>query len=427
MLDRQDTAAILTLPLLKKLYPEFLELLRLSRSPKSLDPETVFGLQAKWILPRLEQIETALNRAKKEKDNTYPYKYLTRVYKWIMDGVALRLLGFNSNAYRILSDNRSPGSIIKAGRPSELKKLEGLVADGNIAILGDTTNFIRLADIAVFPLSSHVELLEVKSKSSKNSKNKPKATLQEIRMKKAEEMVNGNYCIINGDRCNVKVIPISAKTYLNVIKCAILRAKRDGIGYANIGSCLKVHVMDFHMSSKLGIDSKTVLDENLRPFPEEHDIISLNNLDLAYAGHDEFPRGVFPPTVLKLPTRLITDMLCGKVLVTIIFDLTNFVSLIESRGFEVEVDTTPTEINIGEMFNKRTMPLEKSHLSSKIIVKHKDGWYMELPETMLPRIWAEYLHPDSAIAMIEYLYTTRHQRIPGGYLHIFNNHTRLYR
>lgn len=424
MLEQKDAHAILTHPIFEEIYPEVLELLRISRGPVFSDPKAIYDLQVKIILPRLKKIEQTLDRAKNINDDTYPYKYLSRIYKWIVDGIALRCLGFNPLAYRILSDNRSHGSIIKEGQQRELKEI---ISDGSFAVLNDLTNFVRIGDISIFRQKQYLKLLEVKKKKSKNSTQKTTPSLQEKRMLAAEQMINGNFTIIEGEKAYIEPINVQAKTYLNAIKGIMLKAGRDGIASRNIGPCVKVIIMDFAKSKELNLDFKKALeDQNFSSFPKDHDVLTFHSIDLAWAEHDEFARGVFPPTVLKLPTRLIADVICGKKLVTVSFDLTSFCSELKERGFEVRYDIQPSNMKINEIFTKRTMPLEKSGTRSGITVK-KGPWYIELPSNIIPRILFEYLHPDTITNLVEYHFANRDLQKNGSIMPIFKNHSRLYR
>ena len=386
----EDVISILSHPILTRFHSHILDILWLSRKGIYNHPKKLLQFQKDIILQVIQKLEIELKKLPKDDDNQKAYKYLIRVNKWIMDGVALRLLKFDPNAYRILSDNRTHGYCIdKEGTENELKLLDKLSKEKKNVVLNDITNFLRIGDLTVFKSDGQIELKEVKKGEAKNNPVKKTLSLQEKRMYKAEEMVNKNICMLEGTKQGrIEICPIKAKTFLNNIKTLLVKANRDGVSYRTIDDCIKVSVIDFQTCRDLNINPKEEL-EKFELFPKNHESMPFSNMDLAFCEHGEFFRSAFPTTVLKLPCKLISDLLCGRKIVTVHFSFTNFYQSFINKGFEVEHDKTSLNTGIGDKFNKRTMPLEKSTNPSAIIIR-KNGWYMELPDSLIPRIVYEF-------------------------------------
>lgn len=425
-LKKEDIISIISCPVLTRIYSDVLEALKLSRGEVFLHPQIFFNFQKNIILDRITALETELKKLPKENAHERAYKYMIRIYKWIMDGVALRALAFNPNSYRILSDNRTAGFITdKTGLSEELKLLNELTQKEKFAALNDLTNFIRIGDISILEPGS-IELIEVKSGTAKNNPRKKTLSFQDKRMKTAEEMINKNICVFEGDKKGrIEILPIKAKTYLNKIKDLLIKAERDGASYATIDESTKVTVLDFQIRDDSTGNFDKML-EGFEGFPDSHEKLPFSSIDLAYCEQGEFFRGVLPPSVWKLPNRLIADIMTGRKLITVHFSFTNFYNKFRDLGFEIEIDKTPMEKDIGKLLNKKTMPLEKSRPPSAITVK-RNGWYMEIPDTLISRIGYEFLHPNSAVELVKYHYDTRHKRPLGYTLPIFHNHRNLYR
>lgn len=430
ILPAKDLAEIYGHPTLYKNREKFKNLFFWSKKSNAFAPDVLFQFQEDIlkIITKLEGfIATLKNGSDEEKANIKAYKHLIRVSKWIMDGVALRALKFDPNAYRILSESQNPGNVYdKKGTKNEFRKLKEYADRGDIAILNDLTNFIRLGDITKIDLPRHkIELIECKDnrgkdKTGKNNSNKPTLSTQEIKMKEAEKMVN-NFHPVHEKRGegNINLLPFKAKTFLNKINSGIKRAHRDGDAFFEVDEYIKLHIFykkDFNVLCD-------ILNKNPH-FPLEHEKFLFSNFDTYMAIGGEFFHTVFPFSVIKLPTELIMDLMLGQIFIIVEFSFTNYYKKFESLGFEIIRDKAPIILPIGQMMNKETMPLEKSPMPS--ITLKKAGTTITLPDTFIARIAYEYILTESFIKNIEYNFENRSSLRGIHNLSLFKNHLNIY-
>lgn len=419
-IDLKEIIEIVSNQNLKKMYPDILSLLKLSRK-KFINPHDLVIFQ-EAIAEIVKHFEAILKKHKNNKIHNRAVKHTIRVMKWIMDGIALRLLGFNPNAYRILSDNNSSGHIeTNKSYSTEIARLKSLAEEGKHAIMNDLTNFVRLGDI-MHRHEGILKLEEVKSKISIRKKIKNK---QEIKNEAAEKMINGNFCIIEGKPASIEIIPISSRTHLNHLKKLWSKSKKNGLVESEIiDDCLIFRLINNEICSEKGItDVKQCFSQGSF---EGKRVIPAISLDLAYCKGDQFLRGMFPPSVFKLPCEMIADIMTGRVIVLTQFSLTDFYKKFEDHGFKVTENLSSEDLNPDEIFKKTIMPLEMSRPSGGIRIS-KDEWYCDLPSNAIGRILYEYITPHAFFEMTKYSYENRHKQPEGYVLSVFQNHRSLYR
>lgn len=393
------------------------------------DPQMLLQFQ-KSVLEYILKIEEFIAKIKSgsedEKSNVRAYKHLIRVLKWIMDGVALRLLKFDSNAYRVLSESRNPGQQFnKAGLNFEVQKLDEIFAQGEIAILNDITNFLRLGDITKIDYKNHkIKLIECKynrgkSYTGKNNPNKKTISAQEKKMMEAEEMVN-TYTPVpkKKGKGQMTVVPFKACTFLNKLKSEIKKAYRDGQAFCKIDECVKLRIFYKRDFDKVYEILKAEC------FQTTDEVFLFSNFDTFLDKEGEFFHTVFPFSVLKLPINMVLDLMLGHLFVVIEFNFTSFYLKFESLGYEIIKSAPNKTPSVGEMMSKKTSPLELSPIPS--VTLKKNDRTTTLPDTFVARIVFEFICSDSFIELIKFGYQN-YASLEGLHnLALFKNHLSLY-
>ncbi len=430
MLSNKEFLAITASPKLNQYRLQGIELLRLSRSEALIHPKVLLEFQ-KRVLNNIQKLERDLDNVKKESKDFIIIKHIIRCFKQLVDGMALRLLHFNPHAYRILSENRQLGRLSKReGLHEELKQLENVAKEGKFAILNDLTNFIRFGDITIID-KGHIKLLEIKTGKGVIGQKNSTLSTQVKKMQDVEKMVNESSAIVRNESARMLIIPVRAKSYKSKVMSLIKRANKDGIAYYDVDEFIKLKAINAAVCVNKKIDIKEK-SANVKPFPKNDEVISSNNSDFSWSKDGEFLRGSFPLPVFHMPSFMIADLMYCRVLVSVKFNFTKFIAALEKKGFEVKISTKNPTVPIGERYNKKVAPFEKSSFDIIKIKKNDrmDNWSMNMPTNLIPRITHEYLKPESAIDLIDYFYNSHglpHMRRQGLVMPIFNNHLNMWR
>jgi len=423
MLSKEDLFNLASHPEIKRFSHQGLGILRLSRDNSIFDPRVLFLFQLK-IVENIILLEGKMNDVDKKSNDYFVIKYLIRCYKYFMDGIALRLMSFNANAHRILSENRDAGRLNKLGLKNEIDFLKEEVKKGNLAILNDLTNFIRLGDITIIKNGS-IELKEIKSSKAEMSPKKKTLSSQQIKLRCAEEMINGNFCIIGEKRQKGYIFEstVNAKTFTNQVSDAISKANKNGFYSRKVSDLITIEATNFNVCVE-----KNVNLSGKRKSPEDFltkEIFYFESCDLAYSKDNEFIRSAFPPTVHKMNTKNLTDYIFMQVFVTVFFDFGYFCSLLKESGFEVEINPEIKKVEINERYTKDAMPMEIRSEVNFITLK-KNNFFLTIPSNFLSRVGFEFMDPRSEIDLCNYIYLNKTKALRGLQMQVFKNHRKLW-
>jgi hypothetical protein len=351
--------------------------------------------------------EKDINYLRKE---IFETKRLNRILKDVMDGVAWRIFGFNRAILYLLAD-KEPVNIL---RPDEglinsiLIYSKIFINPQKTAILNDLTSFLRVGDITVLHENGDIELIEVKG-GGKKRKKKPRIRRQKKRMEEIVEFVNTGFKEHDGKTLRIRDSLAKQKNYLNKLGEAIKESSQNkGFSIIHVGDYMVVSV--FNYGSIEGVsnvwDSITERIDNLiGEWKQNGDFLFPIDILAKYGSKNIAPTSIFPFEV-----DVCADILCGKIGVSIILNISKVIRKFELAGWEI----------LDSMMNK--IETDSNEIDTEFICNHffikikKGDLILDVPPSMFARIQFEFISPDVILEEIEKIYIEGSTSASGGFL-----------
>jgi len=168
---------------------------------------------------------------------------VARQFRCVGDALAWRVFGFDRRHIIALCLNEPPGVMAgKEGLAAEREVVDRAYREhGQLAILHDLTNCLRIGDVTVFGDDGSHETVEVKSDSRRRS------PAQHRRIKAAQEAIRSGAPLPGKDRkARLFDLDLPFRTHLDLLRLGTARAARDGIFAAKVPGKRVLLVSDFY-------------------------------------------------------------------------------------------------------------------------------------------------------------------------------------
>ncbi|MGE6668089.1 hypothetical protein [Paenibacillus xylanexedens] len=251
----------------------------------------------------------------------------------IADGIAFRFLDYDYSMFTLLQANKtSPSAILQDGFEAVLD-LAGRLGDrdGNTQeLITDINQVTNIGDI-ILKTEDYFEIIEVKKGRNKRG---ARINRQKERMDSLTTFINTSAGNIDGR--NVKLFTAQSRRHsLDILQDCFKDAEKNGVASKMINSFQCVTCIDVdNLVATDRIDLMKTAQSLHREFWDTDEVFKLNSLD-----HRQLSGCSLPITVFPFDTSLIIDILMGSKIYISTINVSELISYMNSKGWEV-IETT---------------------------------------------------------------------------------------
>lgn len=279
-------------------------------------PEEQFEADSKGI--RSEKITSELN---------------IKALREIIDGIAWRYLNYNRPILYILAD-KQPNDItlFDEGFQKSIYEFADLfLTPGDLVLLNDISNFLRMGDLTVIKGDGTIEFVEVKSSRQRRG---ARISRQKKRMKETVEFFNTGIRDYDGKNLVIEDSNVKQKNYLKQLKDSVKRAKNKGQDAILIGNHLIIEVIDFSKAKDAKQTNKYLKSRHKadrEKWADNKDFI----FRTFFIERFEYARNYAPLPIYPFDDEVIADILMGKVWIKFLLNVHEVVRYLEKSGWEL--------------------------------------------------------------------------------------------
>jgi len=335
------------------------------------------------------------------KSEIYSSVVINKALKEIADGIVWKYFKYNRAILYMLADKQPVDTI----RPDEgtlnnLYEFADVFLDhGSVAIYNDITNFLRVGDVTQIKEDGSVEIIEVKA-SKKRGK---RITRQKERMSEIVEFFNTGITNYDGKVLKIENSSIKQKTYLSLLRNAILKARCKGFETLLLGKYLILEIADY---SKLTSSSEyiTYFESRHKTVQEEwskkNDFVTHS----FFIDKMDYSKNCAPFSIYPFDIETCTDIMMGRLMIRVLFNFSEFLRILEKAGWEI-LDSLifKTEHEIKSLRGK--------DINSVSFLKISKGPFtLDVPPSLIARMQYELLAPSVLLEEFEELYNRGPQK-----------------
>jgi hypothetical protein len=361
-----------------------------------------FNDQIKGELKKLQEREHEVNPSDKieekeiefMKSDMFFHDLMIVALKEIIDGIVWRYFKYNRALLYTLADKEVSGVVRPdKGLINTMYELARIFTNpGEVAILNDITNFLKVGDLTTIKTDGAIEFVEVKS--GNRSGRGRRITRQKERMAEIVEFFNTGIGEYDGKKIRIVLSPVKQKNYLPLLLNIIRSAKARGSYSEVIGNYMIVECMypERLSDSKIAIE---YFENRHRSIKDQW--IKMKDVVIPFFATDklEFSRNFAPYTIFPFPDEICADILCGRVLTRIITNYSEIMRIFHKNGWET----------VDSIFFKDPDELDKIDITkTPMMIVGKGEAKIQIGPGMIGRLPFEFLSPKALIDEFERIY-----------------------
>ncbi len=325
----------------------------------------------------------------------FAHKNIARITKTIIDGIVWRNLKFDRSILRLIASNRITGfiNINEPGFRGVLNVAKSIVLHRkSIVIINDISNFLRVGDLTeISKLGIIIHEIKEKGRRIRNIfsllhdlKKTSRMSKQSERLLKVQTAISHRKIFIGNDKTvGIRNLKLPFKNYLGDVRKIILRAKKNGFYSKKISEYLVVSCIDLIQSVKLErngkiknwTDFKTAEDWEEKDF-----ILPFSNTDSFYKNEDLFIPNMTPYSVFPFSTKICSELLSGRLILTARLNISKVYSYFEENGWEVDGTSIDEFVRRGQKVKSLYPDIyEAYHYDETLCVLHRGGLNFSIP------------------------------------------------
>ena len=359
-------------------FKRFVKLLRLSRLSFLKQNGLFLALFQNGLIDNIVYIQAEISKLSKEKslaisreEDTKELdlpltvnKETLRILFTITDGIVVRSFKFNRPLLRLMSENNSPGHLVKDSQDHVFLLRKMLFSFHNIRIINDLTRFLRIGDITSINKNGKIIIYEAKTNTKtgitklrdvNNIFNEMKSgnvpNKQNRRHLVAQMAIVNNRISIPEDvtsvsdkykeRVGVDIVDLNfpIKNHLKKVEKIINQSRKKILVSEILEDGYVVNILS---SDKTSTENQIeFLDkfQELKPeWAKEKNGTTFNfsNYDTFIYEDGEFPRNILPYSVYPFSSKNCLRLMTGDVYVNIYFDSAFLKKKLEYSGWKVK-------------------------------------------------------------------------------------------
>ena len=331
----------------------------------------------------------------------YSSKVLNKSLKEIADGIVWKYFNYNRAILYMLADQQPIDTIrLDGGTLNNLYEFSDAFLDhDSVAIYNDITNFLRVGDVTQIKEDGTIEIIEVKARKKRGKR----ITRQKERMAEMVEFFNTGIKNYDGKVLKIENSSIKQKTYLNLLKNAILQARRKGCETLLLGKYLILEIVDYSKSAStsqfityLESRHKTVREEWDKKNDFVHHSFITDKMD--------YSKNCAPFSIYPFDVETCTDIMMGKLAIMVHFNFSELLRIFSKAGWRI-VDSlilkSEDEIKSFQGKDMDSVPFLKIN---------KGAFTLNVPPSMIARIQYELLAPSVLLEEFEEFYNRGPQK-----------------
>lgn len=329
------------------------------------------------------------------KSEIYSTKILNKSLREIADGIVWKYFKYNRAILYMLAD-KQPIDTIRPDKGTfyNLHEFSDAFLDhGSVAIYNDITNFLRVGDVTQIKEDGSIEIIEVKARKKRGRR----ITRQKERMSELVEFFNTGLTNYDGKVLKIENSDIKQKSYLNLLKNAIMQARHKGFESLLVGKYMIVEIVDY---DKLNESSKFIsyFDTRHAAVKEEWD----KNNDFVFPSFFidkmDYSKNCAPFSIYPFNIDICTDIMMGRLMIMVRFNFSELLRILRKSGWEI-VDTL-----IYKSENEIKSLMGKDINSVSFLKINKGPLTLEVPPSIIARMQYELLAPSVLLEELEEFY-----------------------
>lgn len=334
------------------------------------------------------------NQKKYINSQIYSDTIVNKALREIVDGIVWKYFNYNRAILYMLAD-KQPIETIRPdkGTINNLYEFADVFLENDaVAIYNDITNFLRIGDVTKIKKDNIIEIIEVKA----NKKRGGRITRQKDKMSEIIQFFNTGFTNYDGKILKIVNSSLKQKNYLSLLDNAIRTAKHRGFESLLIGKYLILEIADL---------SKVKDDKFISYFESRHRAVKeewKKNNDFIHRSFFidkmDYSKNCAPFSIYPFDVETCTDIIMGKIMISVLFNFTEVVSIIKRAGWNI-VDSilfkSEDELN----------SLKDTDIKDISFLKvRKAPLTFDVPPSLLARMQFELLSPNTMIGHFEELY-----------------------
>jgi len=336
--------------------------------------------------------------------------HLIKEWKLVADAIAWKILKYQRIKIRILSENHSSGllNFRSDGTRQELATVMDLsLARWKLLIWSDLTNYIRIGDVVVRHSDNQFEILEVKNNPGHRTL---RIERQEKRMNEVAEIFNKNVINTSKGAIILDKVDTPLSSYSKDVLELIKQSRKSYVACRKIDDVISVCVHDYgKVEKKLRKNpNPNIFKDKLSPdFPKKkHDkVMTCMSFDYLRREGGEFPRTLAPLTIFPFSSKIISEILSGRLLLTVWIDLNELEQKFKENGWKIEMADLKQVQKENEKIWKsgkfRQSNIYADVIDDTLFKISKGEYHTTLPLPMVIRLGYEFLTTQSLIDIAE--------------------------
>ena len=329
------------------------------------------------------------------KSEIYSTKILNKSLKEIADGIVWKYFNYNRAILYMLADHQPVDTI----RPDEgtLNNLyefsDAFLDHDSVAIYNDITNFLRVGDVTQIKEDGSIEIIEVKARKKRGKR----ITRQKERMSEMVEFFNTGITNYDGKVLKIETSSIKQKTYLNLLKNAILQARHKGFETLLLGKYLILEIADYSKSTSSS-QFISYFESRHKTVKEEWD----KNDDFVFRSFFtdkmDYSKNCAPFSIYPFDVETCADIMMGRLAIMVHFNFSELLRIIKKAGWNI-VDSLifKSEDEIKSLRGK--------DINSVSFLKiNKGPFTLDVPPSLIARMQYELLAPSVLLEEFEEFY-----------------------
>jgi hypothetical protein len=329
------------------------------------------------------------------KSEIYGTNILNKALREIADGIVWKYFNYNRAILCMLAD-KQPIEIIRPdeGTFNNLYEFSDVFLDhDSVAIYNDITNFLRVGDVTQIKEDGSIEIIEVKTRKKRGGR----ITRQKERMSELVEFFNSGLTKYDGKILKIENSNIKQKTYLNLLRNAIQKARHRGFESLLIGKYLILEIADLSKFNDL-TDFISYFESRHKTIQEEwskkkdliHSSFFIDKMD--------YSKNCAPFSIYPFGIETCTDIMMGRLMIKVLFNFSEILRILRKSGWNIE-----------DALDFKSEDEIKAHYGKDVkdisfLKVRKGPLSIDVPPSLIARMKYELLSPSSVIERFEEIY-----------------------
>lgn len=368
--------------------------------------ESISELKSRF--PQAKTIEEKKAIQKKIRDYEYQRSiniHILKEWKLVADAIAWKILKYQRIKIRILSENYSNGllNFRSEGTKQELATVMEYSLKWKLLIWSDLTNYIRIGDIVVRHSENQFEILEVKNNPDISSS---RIQRQQKRMDDVTKIFNTNLINTPNGVVLLEEIDTPLTTYSEKILELIKKSKKTFVVCEKINDIISVCVNNYGLVDKYlrrKTDPEELKNKLTSDFPKKkhNKVMTCMSFDYLRRESGEFPRNLAPLTIFPFSPEIISQIISGRLLITVWIDLDELENLFKEDGWKIKIVDLKKVQKENEKIRKsgkfRQSGIYAEMIDDTLFEIKKGDYQTTLPLPLVIRLGYEFLTPQTLL------------------------------